>query len=136
MSVVTSLLSRRGGSLGSFDRLDQLGGRQDFVRVGRAIDVQGGVIGLRRPGRRAVADERDVESKLHADARRGLEASVGEQALADDLFLAVALELVLEVGVRKTARRPVFRDDDVALLHLKIIVKGAAPCAFRTSLTL
>src|SRR5713226_4133242 len=29
-----------------------------------------------------------------------------------------------------------FRDDDVALLDLKMIVKGAAPCAFRKRLTL
>src|SRR5260370_29422157 len=29
-----------------------------------------------------------------------------------------------------------FRDNDVALLDLKIIVKGAAPCAFRKRLTL
>jgi hypothetical protein len=93
-------------------------------------------IGFGRPGRSGVAHGRDVEAEFHSDARRRLNACVGEQAHADDLFLAVALELVLEIGVRKAARRPVFSDDDVALLNLKVIVKGAAPCAFRKRLTL
>jgi hypothetical protein len=55
-------LSGRCSGWGRLDRLDQLGSCQDFMRVGRAIDVQSGMIGLRRPGRRAVANERDVES--------------------------------------------------------------------------
>src|SRR5260370_20289508 len=94
MSAVTFLLSRRNGSQGRLDRLDQLGGRQDLMRIGWAVNIKGGVIGFRRPGRCGVAYERDVEAEFHSDARRRLNASVGEQAHADDLFLAVALELV------------------------------------------
>jgi hypothetical protein len=47
-----------------------------------------------------------VEAELHSDARRGLNARIGEQTHTDDLFLAVALELVLEISVRNAARRP------------------------------
>src|SRR6202030_4332460 len=136
MLAVIFSSSRCCGGRDSLDRIDQFGGRQDFMCVGRAIDVERGMISFRRPGSCAVANERDVESELHADARRGLEAGVGEQAHANDFLLAVALELVFEVGVRKTARPPMLRDDDVALLHLKVIVKGATPRAFRKSLTL
>jgi hypothetical protein len=82
MSAVTFLLSRRNGGRRRLDRLDQLGSRQDLMRIGWAVNIEGGVIGFRRSGRRAVADECDVESELHADARRGLEAGVGEQACA------------------------------------------------------
>src|SRR6266446_10961829 len=135
LAVIVSS-SRCCGGRDSLDRIDQFGGRQNFMCVGRAIDVERGMIGFRRPGSRAVANERDVKAELHADARRGLKAGVGEQAHADDLLLAVALELVLEVGVRKAARSPMLRDDDVALLHLKVVVKGAAPRAFCKSLTL
>src|SRR3981189_3264248 len=135
LGVVVSSSGCCGGG-GSLDRIDQFGGRQDFMCVGRAIDVERGMIGFRRPGRCGVAHKRDVEAEFHADARRCLNASVGEQARANDLLLAVALELVFEVSVRKAARPPMLRDDDVALLHLKVIVKGATPRAFRKSLTL
>src|SRR5258705_12251946 len=103
MSAVTFLLSRRNGSQGRLDRLDQLGGRQDLMRIGWAVNIEGGVIGFRRPGRCGVPYERDVEAEVPSDARRRLNSSVGEQAHADAPFLAVARELVLEIGVRKTA---------------------------------
>src|ERR1700730_6874779 len=90
LAVIVSS-SRCCGGRDSLDRIDQFGGRQDFMCVGRAIDVERGMIGFRRPGSRAVANERDVKAEFHADARRGLKAGVGEQAHANDLLLAVCL---------------------------------------------
>ena len=36
--------SRCGDSRGSLDRFDQLGGRQDLMRVGRAVDIERGMV--------------------------------------------------------------------------------------------
>jgi len=38
------------------------------MRIGWAVNIEGGVIGFRRPGRSGVAHERDVEAEFHSDA--------------------------------------------------------------------
>ena len=63
-------------------------------------------------------EQRDMEAELHSDACRGFKAGIRQQADADDLFLAVSLELVFEVGVRKSTRCPMLGCDDVARLRL------------------
>jgi hypothetical protein len=52
-----------------------------------------------------------VIAEFHTDAPDCLVTGVRQQAEQDDLFLAVALELMIEVGA---ARRPVLGADDVA----------------------
>jgi len=55
---------------------------------------------------------------------------------ADDLFLAVALELVLEIGVEKPLDAQCSVTTMSPSLDLEDHVKGCRPCAFAKSLTL
>ena len=77
-----------------------------------------------------------MEAEFHSDACRGFEAGVRQQTYADYLFLAVPLELVFEVGVRKAARCPMLGYNDVARLHLEVVVERPAPGVLRIGLPL
>jgi hypothetical protein len=77
-----------------------------------------------------------VVAEFHTDAPGRLVTGVRQQAEEDDLLLAVALELMVEVGVREAARRPVFGGDDVTRLYLEVVVEGATPRTFGESLPL
>jgi hypothetical protein len=70
-----------------------------------------------------------VVAKLHSDSRCRLEASVREQANQDDLLFVVALQLLVKVSIREAAGRPMLRRDNVARLHLEVVVKPSAPRA-------
>src|SRR6201991_2205648 len=83
-----------------------------------------------------VSNQRDVEAELHPNARRGFKAGVCQKTHADDLFLAVTLQLVFEVGVRKAARCPMLCCDDIARPYLKIVVKRPTPSVLRKGLPL
>src|SRR6266481_9821508 len=63
-------------------------------------------------------------------ASRRFYASVGNQANHDDFLLAMALELMVEIGVREAAGSPVFRRNDIARMHLEIVMQRTAPRAF------
>src|SRR5580704_9650509 len=77
-----------------------------------------------------------MEAELHSDACRGFKARIRQQADADDLFLAVSLELVFEVGVRKSARCPMLSCDDVTRLRLEVVVESPTPSILRKGLSL
>ena len=70
---------------------------------GRSIDVVRCVHRFLAEGCGRVLHQRYMITKLHPESRRGLNASVGEQANADDPLNAILFELMVEVSIRKSA---------------------------------
>src|SRR3984893_14342592 len=106
------------------------------MRIGWPVDIQGGVERFAGTSRGRITNQCHVIAKLHADAGRRFYASVSNQANHDDFLLAMALELMVEIGVREAARSPVFRRNDIARLHLEIVMQRTAPRAFGKDLVL
>jgi hypothetical protein len=86
---------------------DQLGRRQDGVREGRPVDLEGGVHRLLAKCRGRILHERDVVAEFHPEASGRLDAGVGDHAHEDDFSDVVLLELEVEVGVGEAALSPV-----------------------------
>ena len=106
------------------------------MRKGWPIDIQGCVERLAGTSRSSITNQCHMISKLHADAGSRFYASVSHIANDDDFLPAMALELVVEVGVREAARSPVFRRNDIARMHLEIVMQRTAPRAFGKDLVL
>ncbi len=100
------------------------------MRIAWPIDIHGCVKRLAGTSRSRITNQRHVIAKLHADAGSRFDASVSHQANDDDFLLAMALELVVEVGIREAARSPVLRCNDIARLHLEVVMERTAPRAF------
>src|SRR5216684_4961219 len=100
------------------------------MRIARPIDIHGCMKRLAGTSRSSITNQCHVVAKLHADASRRFYTSVSDQANDDDFLLAMALELVVEVGVREAARSPVLRCNDIARLHLEVVMERTAPIAF------
>ena len=64
-----------------------------------------------------IRHKRDVITKLHAKARGRFNAAVCDQSDQNDFLDTVLLQLCVEVGISKTALRPVFLDDHVTWLR-------------------
>lgn len=73
-------------------------------------------------------------AKLHAYPSCCFQACIRQQSGQDDPLFAIALQLVVEVGVRETTGSPVFRCNHIARLHLEIVMEGAASGVFSESL--
>jgi hypothetical protein len=106
------------------------------MRIGWPIDIQGCVKRLARASRSSITNQCHVITKLHADAGSRFYTSVSYQANDDDFLLAMALELVVEVGIREAARSPVLRCNDIARMHLEVVMERTAPGAFGKDLVL
>src|SRR5258707_13596901 len=100
------------------------------MRIGWPIDIHGSVKRLAGTSRSSITNQRHVIAKLHADASRRFYTSVSYQANDDDFLLAMTLELMVEVGVREAARSPMLRRNDIARMHLEIVMQRTAPRAF------
>jgi hypothetical protein len=81
-------------------------------------------------------NQRNVVTELHSDSGCRLDAGVGEQADYDDLLFVIALQLLVENGVRKAAERPMFRRNNIAREHFEAVVKRSTPRALGKGLSL
>ncbi len=75
-------------------------------------------------------------AELGAEAAGALDAGVGDHADHHDALDGELLQLVVEIGVGEAARVPVFLDQDVAWLHLEIVVERATPGSLGEALAL
>jgi hypothetical protein len=103
---------------------------------GRSIDLVRRMHRLPAEGRRRILHESDVVAEFHAETAGRFDAGIRQHANDDNLVDPKLFQLVVEVGVRETALRPVLFDNDVALLRLEIIVKRPAPRIFGKRLAL
>ena len=70
---------------------------------GRSIDVVRCVHRFLAEGCGRVLHQRYMITKLHPETGRGLNASIGQQADADDLLDAILFELMVQISIRKSA---------------------------------
>jgi hypothetical protein len=68
-----------------------------------------------------------VITQLHSEAPRRLNSTVRNETDQHVLLNAVLLKLQVEISVCKAALRPVFLDDDIALLGTELGVEFATP---------
>jgi len=85
------------------ERLSQFSGGEDFMGIRGSVDVVRCVHRLLTEGRGRVLYQRYMITKLHPETGRGLNASIGQQANADDLLDAILFELMVQVSIRKSA---------------------------------
>lgn len=103
----------------------------DCVGICWTVQLMGGVHHFLGKGRRGIPDQGNVKPIFHRVSPGGLDAGVGKEADQDHMRDTMLPKLLVKIGIRKAALRPMFLDDDVALPGREVGMPVAAPFAAR-----
>ena len=102
----------------------------------RSVDLMRRMHGFSTRSRRRIFHQGHMVAELHAKATGRFDTGIGEHANEHQALDSMLLELLIQVGVRKTALCPMLFDHNVAFLDGKIGIEFTSPTSFSKHLTL
>ncbi len=102
----------------------------------RSVDLMRRMHGFSTRSRRRIFHQGHMIPEFHAKATGRFDTGIGEHANEHQALDSMLLELLIQVGVRKTALCPMLFDHNVAFLDGKIGIEFTSPTSFSKHLTL
>ncbi len=109
---------------------------EDRMSKRRSVDLMCRMHGFSTRSRRRIFHQGHMVAELHAKATGRFDTGIGEHANEHQALDSMLLELLIQVGVRKTALCPMLFDHNVAFLDGKIGIEFTSPTSFSKHLTL